>query len=170
MASLNTILSWFKKGLKPTEDQFSQSWSSFRHKDDAIILSDVSGLTDALNRKIELGADGQLPWSFFPYKPTIISVIPEGGTINIDADKNYLIIDTAVTILNCAIKLPANPVDHQELTILFGGQISSIGKMIVNQLTIDGNGNAIVNSGDPSVIRSGDSISLRFINNYWREI
>lgn len=47
MASLNTILTWFKKGLIPTERQFAQAWSSFRHKDDKIPFGEVDGLSEA---------------------------------------------------------------------------------------------------------------------------
>jgi hypothetical protein len=49
MASLSTILSWFKTGLKPTENQFAQSWSSFWHKDDLIPQSSINGLQSILN-------------------------------------------------------------------------------------------------------------------------
>ena len=49
MASLSTLLSWFKTGLKPTENQFAQSWSSFWHKDDLIPQSSVNGLQSILN-------------------------------------------------------------------------------------------------------------------------
>ena len=49
MASLTTILSWFKTGLKPTENQFAQSWSSFWHKDDTIPVASVSGLQSTIN-------------------------------------------------------------------------------------------------------------------------
>lgn len=49
MASISTILSWFKTGLKPTESQFAQSWSSFWHKDDSIPQSSVNGLQSILN-------------------------------------------------------------------------------------------------------------------------
>ena len=50
---LQTILSWFKTGLKPTQAQFWASWSSFWHKDEAIPQSSVSGLTNVLNAKVE---------------------------------------------------------------------------------------------------------------------
>jgi hypothetical protein len=49
MASLSTILSWFKTGLTPTENQFAQSWSSFWHKDDSIPQSSITGLQTILN-------------------------------------------------------------------------------------------------------------------------
>ena len=52
---LATILTWFKRGCKPTEAQFAATFQSFRHKDDAIPMGDVSGLTMALANKSENG-------------------------------------------------------------------------------------------------------------------
>jgi hypothetical protein len=51
--NLNTILSWFKTGLKPNQEQFWSTWQSFWHKDDAIPQSSISGLTDVLSAKAE---------------------------------------------------------------------------------------------------------------------
>ena len=45
---LNTILSWFKRGCKPTEAQFAATFRSFRHKDDPVPMEDVTGLSYAL--------------------------------------------------------------------------------------------------------------------------
>lgn len=49
--SLSQIKSWFKKGLYPTESQFSNTWDSFWHKDDKLSLNSIEGLTDILNKK-----------------------------------------------------------------------------------------------------------------------
>lgn len=49
--SLSQIKSWFKKGLYPTESQFSNTWDSFWHKDDKLSLNSIEGLTDVLNKK-----------------------------------------------------------------------------------------------------------------------
>jgi hypothetical protein len=45
---LSTIKNWFKTGLKPTQEQFSDTWDSFRHKNDPIEITDVDGLNDVL--------------------------------------------------------------------------------------------------------------------------
>ena len=50
---INTILSWFKTGLKPTQTQFWASWSSFWHKDETIPQSSISNLVATLNAKAE---------------------------------------------------------------------------------------------------------------------
>ena len=49
--SLSQIKSWFKKGLYPTESQFSNTWDSFWHKDDKLSLNSIEGLIDVLNKK-----------------------------------------------------------------------------------------------------------------------
>lgn len=54
MASLNTILQWFKTGLIPTEAQFTAAWSSFRHKDNPIPLSEVEGLAEAFESTVDV--------------------------------------------------------------------------------------------------------------------
>lgn len=51
--NITTILSWYRTGLKPTQDQFWASWTSFWHKEDAIPQSSISGLTEVLNAKTE---------------------------------------------------------------------------------------------------------------------
>lgn len=50
---INTILNWFKTGLKPTQAQFWASWTSFWHKDELIPQSSISNLTTVLNAKAE---------------------------------------------------------------------------------------------------------------------
>ena len=52
---LQTILSWFKRGCKPTEAQFAATFRSFRHKDDPVPMEDVTGLAYALANKSEKG-------------------------------------------------------------------------------------------------------------------
>lgn len=51
--NINTILSWFKTGLKPTQAQFWASWQSFWHKDEMIPQSSINNLTNVLNAKTE---------------------------------------------------------------------------------------------------------------------
>lgn len=52
---LNTILSWFKRGCKPTEAQFAATFRSFRHKDDPVPMEDVTGLSYTLANKSDKG-------------------------------------------------------------------------------------------------------------------
>lgn len=52
MADLATIFSWFETGDIPTQDQFRQTFSSFRHKEESVSITDVSGLNSALNNKL----------------------------------------------------------------------------------------------------------------------
>lgn len=49
--SRDIIKSWFKRGLKPTEVQFANTWDSFWHKLESISISAIAGLQGALNAK-----------------------------------------------------------------------------------------------------------------------
>jgi hypothetical protein len=51
--NINTILSWFKTGLKPTQAQFWATWQSFWHKDELIPQSNIADLAITLNSKVE---------------------------------------------------------------------------------------------------------------------
>ncbi|MWB92999.1 hypothetical protein GON26_01370 [Flavobacterium sp. GA093] len=51
--NINTILSWFVTGAKPTQVQFWASWQSFWHKDEAIPQSSVQNLAATLNSKAD---------------------------------------------------------------------------------------------------------------------
>lgn len=48
MASLQQILSWFKTGLFPNEDQFRQTWLSYWHKSEKIPQSQIFGLQETI--------------------------------------------------------------------------------------------------------------------------
>lgn len=49
--TINQLKQWFQTGLFPVQQQFWDWLDSFRHKDDAIALNDVTGLVDILNSK-----------------------------------------------------------------------------------------------------------------------
>jgi hypothetical protein len=51
--NIDIILSWFKTGKKPTQKQFSDSWTSFWHKDEQIPQSAISDLSNVLATKVE---------------------------------------------------------------------------------------------------------------------
>ena len=46
--ALNTIKNWFRTSLKPTQEQFWDTWDSFRHKEEKIDVEDVEGIEDLL--------------------------------------------------------------------------------------------------------------------------
>lgn len=54
MANLETILSWFQTGDNPTEEEFRQTFSSFRHNNTKIPITDVDGLESSLNNKLNV--------------------------------------------------------------------------------------------------------------------
>lgn len=49
---LNIIFSWFEKGDVPTESQFQQVFSSFRHLDEKIKMDEVMGLNETFEKKL----------------------------------------------------------------------------------------------------------------------
>lgn len=51
--SIAQLKSWFKKGLYPTEQHFADWLDSFWHRNDKIAMSNIDGLTSALNKKLE---------------------------------------------------------------------------------------------------------------------
>lgn len=51
IVDLLTILSRFKTGDKPTQQQFGEAWTSMRHKLDAIPIADITNLQNTLNQK-----------------------------------------------------------------------------------------------------------------------
>lgn len=52
------LKAWFRKGLKPTEEQFAALLESYLHKDDEIDINKVKGLIVLLNKKYD-GAQGE---------------------------------------------------------------------------------------------------------------
>lgn len=51
--TLSQLKAWFSKGLYPTQSQFWDWMDSFFHKDEAIPMTSVDGLADAINSKAE---------------------------------------------------------------------------------------------------------------------
>ena len=49
--TIGILKSYFETGKKPTQEQFAELIDSFRHKNDAIPMSVIQGLADALNGK-----------------------------------------------------------------------------------------------------------------------
>jgi len=51
--TLNTIKNWFKTGLKPTQQQFWDTWDSFWHKDQVIPASSIENLDARFDEKAD---------------------------------------------------------------------------------------------------------------------
>lgn len=54
------LKAWFRRGLYPTEGQFADLIDSFRHKDEKVAMSEVEGLTTALNQKYNVSEAKEL--------------------------------------------------------------------------------------------------------------
>ena len=51
--TLNTIKNWFKTTLKPSQQQFWDTWDSFRHKFDKVPVEEIEGIHELLNTKAD---------------------------------------------------------------------------------------------------------------------
>lgn len=51
--TLNTIKQWFKTGLKPSQQQFWDTWDSFRHKFEKIPVKDIEEIDELLSSKAD---------------------------------------------------------------------------------------------------------------------
>jgi hypothetical protein len=51
IVNLNTIKNWFKTSLKPTQQQFWDTWDSFRHKSEKVPIAEVEGINELLQAK-----------------------------------------------------------------------------------------------------------------------
>jgi hypothetical protein len=80
MVNLATIISWFKTGLYPTEDQFKETWLSFWHKSEKIPYTQIEG-----------GYNTATSFAKFPISKSLLVVnlsvsgsvfTPVGGTID----------------------------------------------------------------------------------------
>jgi len=72
--SINTIKNWFRTGLKPTQQQFWDTWDSFWHKDQTIPSSAIENLDNRFQEKADQEAfaghltDGNAHHSLFSSK------------------------------------------------------------------------------------------------------
>ena len=53
LQTLNTIKQWFKTGLKPSQQQFWDTWDSFRHKFEKVPVKDIEGIDELLSSKAD---------------------------------------------------------------------------------------------------------------------
>ncbi len=53
------LKNWFKRGKKPTQEQFYAIFDSFRHKNEKVPTNNVDGLQEALNDKQDKLIDGK---------------------------------------------------------------------------------------------------------------
>jgi hypothetical protein len=92
-----TLKNWFKRGLKPLENQFADWIDSFWHKSDTIAISDVSGLQAELD---DLAAGGGGAGA----ADGLIVPISNGGTIALAANQmiRFMVVRSATTqVVKC---------------------------------------------------------------------
>ena len=99
MISLPTIKSWFKTGLRPTEQQFSDTWDSFFHKSEKVPIAQVEGIDavfeaiNAVSATVRFVGVGQLtiyknPLNNLPANANILQVNDVG--VGFFADRTFM--------------------------------------------------------------------------------
>lgn len=76
---LSTIKNWFKTGLKPTQQQFWNTWDSFWHKDDEISQTNIENLTADLGDKADTDAENLTPQNVTSWKEKLGVTSQTGG-------------------------------------------------------------------------------------------
>ncbi|MDR0792892.1 MAG: hypothetical protein LBE82_06255 [Chitinophagaceae bacterium] len=105
--------------------------------------------------------------SAFTTAPLIITNVTEGSAVSIPVGTKAAVIDINTALLAITINFPATPADGDDLNVFFGGTITSQNSVIVNRLTLSGNGKTIVDNGTIADIIAGDSMRYKFINGKW---
>lgn len=85
MVSINTIKSWFQRGMKPTAAQFAAVFDSFWHKSEKIQISDVesldSELSDIKDTIQDMGNRHSVNFSYQDGTPIAVQEVNNGGFI-----------------------------------------------------------------------------------------
>lgn len=81
--ALNTIKSWFKRGAKPTQQQFSDAFDSFVHKDDMIPQNKIDELGNTLHQ-LQHDVDAAFSGAIEEVKVNGVPLEKEGKSVNIE--------------------------------------------------------------------------------------
>lgn len=81
--SLATIKSWFKRGAKPTQQQFSDAFDSFVHKDDLIPQEKIEDFADTITQ-MQHDVDDAFANSIEEVKVNGVPLEKEGKSVNIE--------------------------------------------------------------------------------------
>lgn len=85
-----------------------------------------------------------------------------GSTVTISDASNWLRFNPATVQSTVTVTLPANPADREEVTISFGGTITS-GNDVVTALTIAANsGQGLIQNFAPVYFQAGESITYKY--------
>ncbi|URC12544.1 hypothetical protein [Flavobacterium sp. B183] len=87
LQTLNTIKSWFKTGLKPTQTQFWDTWDSFRHKDEKVPVKDVEGIDKLLTGSKIVPSEGFI---IFKVNPNTADELEIGDSVIGYCEGNFL--------------------------------------------------------------------------------
>ncbi|WP_166921984.1 hypothetical protein [Flavobacterium poyangense] len=85
--TLQTIKSWFKTGLKPKQQEFWDTWDSFRHKHEKVPAKDIEGIDELLEGD-KIIPSGQ--FLIFKVNPNIANYLEAGDSVIGYCEGNFL--------------------------------------------------------------------------------
>ena len=115
VVNINTIKNWFKTGMIPTQEQFWSVFDSYRHKNDAVPVSEVEGINELLatrasqqvldNHLAQKGApNGYAPLDEFTKLASqylnIVNDLVTGGTTALLSAEQGKVLQTQVSAIN----------------------------------------------------------------------
>lgn len=122
MASLQQIISWFKTGLYPNEDQFRQTWLSYWHKSEKIPQSQIFGLQETIESATQgliyrppVATSADLYTTYPDAKTGWAAIVEATGTIwqcEVQSDGTKVWTDTGLR------EFPANVATQEDLETL----------------------------------------------------
>lgn len=101
-------------------------------------------------------------WKYGPIMESETLVIDSGASSTVPDNTAFVSIDPASLLAAYALTFPANPVDGDQLTINFGGQIAA-GSNVITALTLTANtGQSIDGDAVDSPVTSGTAVTFRY--------
>ncbi|MET3028545.1 hypothetical protein ABXT06_17840 [Flavobacterium sp. UW10123] len=147
LQTLNTIKSWFKTGLKPSQNQFWDTWDSFRHKNEKIPLQDIENLETTLNtkeNKFNKGiANGYVPLNTFSkianqYLDIVNDLVSGGSNSLLSAEQGKILQNQINEVINLLKSDNTNLNTLQKIVNTIEEIQKSISIILVNDLTTGG--------------------------------
>lgn len=159
LIDINTIKNWFRTGMVPTQTQFWSVFDSYRHKNDAVPVSEVEGINELLatraskqvldNHMAQKGApNGYAPLDEFTKLATqylnIVNDLVTGGSTALLSAEQGLVLQTQISAINTLLTSDNVNLDTvQELVDAIETVQLSLSTILVNDLTTGGTTKAL---------------------------
>ncbi|WP_159476583.1 hypothetical protein [Chryseobacterium sp. 18068] len=121
MTDLETILSWFQTGDMPTQEEFQETFSSFRHSNTKIPIAEVDGLESSLNNKANIGDI-----------PDNMALVDEGHSKDVFNKEQIMAMSMMLSDYVKDGKIKADKIEALGLTDLIESSENDISKFVEN--------------------------------------